>query len=322
MSSLTTSDLCVIDLGFSYTKAKKGSKLYVQPSISGEPQPLFEQNIKPNDFFYNEELFIGDLALRHSDIKYFTLKNNKGEAMTSEVLMKTGLGYLNQSQPFKMVTGLPISFYFNQLSDMETMLDTLGKSEKYLIKKGKGKYTEIKLNIDKYKIVPQGYGIAMDFLLNPDGKLEKKQIAKKKILVIDLGFYTLNLLGLDKLEIMKESTSSLLGVEKAYKILRKYLQELTGKAPAIYELDPFVISGTYEGYDIKPLISKAFKSLATQIQNEVDGLNINFDYYLIGGGAAHQIFNVLDFPNKILFDQIAQIRGYEKVGVRLWGNAQ
>ncbi|OMD76905.1 ParM/StbA family protein [Paenibacillus odorifer] len=319
MSLQLADDLSVIDLGFSYTKAKKGKKFYLQPSISGETQPLFDQNIKSNDFFYNEELFIGDLALRHSEIKYFTLKDNKSEAMTSEALLKTGLGYLNKSKPFNIVTGLPVSFYFNQLSDMENMLNSIADSNKYVIKKGKGNYSEIKLNINKYKIVPQGYGVAMDYLLNPEGKIEKGYIAKKKILVIDLGFYTLNLLGLDKLEIMKESTSILLGVEKAYRLLRKYLQEAIGKAPNIYEMDQYVIRGVYEEFNIKPLISKAFRSLAMQIQNEVDGLNINFDYYLIGGGAAHQVFDNLNFKNKILFDQLAQIRGYEKVGVRLWG---
>ncbi|MFI2856961.1 hypothetical protein ACH6EH_07445 [Paenibacillus sp. JSM ZJ436] len=312
-------DLSVIDLGFSYTKAKKGNLVYIQPSISGDSQPMFEQNIKPNDFFYNDELFIGNLALRHSEIKYFTLKDNKSEAMTSEVLLKTGLGYLNKSMPFNMVTGLPISFYFKQLSDMENMLESISQSEKYAIKKGKGQYTDIQLNINKYKVVPQGYGIAMDYILDENGKIGRREIARKRVLVVDLGFYTLNLLGLDKLEIMKESNSVFLGVEKAYKLLRKYLLDKVGTAPAIYELDPYVSSGFYEGYDIKPLISKAFKSLAIQVQNEIDGLNIKFDYYLIGGGAAFQIFDSLDLPNKILFDQISQIRGYEKVGVRLWG---
>ncbi|MHB0943434.1 ParM/StbA family protein [Paenibacillus sp. ALE1] len=319
MALTVVKNLSVIDLGFSYTKGKTGNTMYLQPSISGDVQPMFEENIKPNDFFYNEELFVGNVALRHSEIKYFTLKNNKSEAMTSDVLLKTGLGYLNKNNPFNMVTGLPVLFYFNQKSDMEKMLDRINTEGTYSLKKGRGNYSEVKLSINKYKLVPQGYGIAMDYLLDSKGKIQKVHIANKKILVIDLGFYTLNLLGLDKLEIMKESTSLLLGVEKAYQILRKYLMNTIGKAPAIYELDKYVISGIYEGRNIKPLIAKAFKSLAIQIQNEVEGLNIDFDYYLIGGGAAHQIYNTLNFKNKILFDQLSQIRGYEKIGVRAWG---
>ncbi|OZB98167.1 ParM/StbA family protein [Paenibacillus sp. XY044] len=313
-----SSELCVFDLGFSWSKGKKKNKLYLQPSIYGEGKPIFEGSIKQDDFIFNEDLFVGKLALRHSDIKYFSLNDNKTEAMTSDVLMKTGLGYLNGNNPFNLVTGLPVKFYFSQKDHMKDMIERLGTSEKYEVKKGNGKPHIIKLNIDKYKIVPQGYGIAMDFLLTSDGRIKNSGIAKKKILVIDLGFYTLNLLGLDKMEIMKESTSIILGVEKAYRLLQTYLQKVVGKSPSIYEMDACVIEGKYEGYDIRPLIQKAFKPLSKQIQNEVESLNINFDYHLIGGGAAHNVFEQINLPNKILFDQLAQIRGYENVGVRLW----
>ncbi|WP_339304224.1 ParM/StbA family protein [Paenibacillus sp. FSL L8-0435] len=320
MSSILTEDISVFDLGFSWAKGKKNNKLFIQPSIAGESQPMFDTNIKPNDFFFEDTMFVGDLALRQSEIKYFTLNKRKSEAMTSEVILKTGLGYLNGSKKFNLVTGLPILFYFKQMSEMEDMINRLAESDPYEIKKGRGNFSKVKLNIDKYKIVPQGYGIAMNHLLNKSGKIQNKTDAKKKILVVDLGFYTLNLLGLDGLEIMKESTSLFLGVEKAYKLLRKYLQDLVGTAPAIYELDKYVLSGTYEGHDIRHLVSKAFKALAIQIQNEIEGLNINFDMYMIGGGAARYIFEYLRLNNKSLYGQLDQVEGNEKVGVRLWGS--
>ncbi|PYY28163.1 ParM/StbA family protein [Paenibacillus illinoisensis] len=315
-------DLCVIDLGFSYTKGKKNKINFLQPSVAGEPQDMYEQNVKPNYFSYNEELFIGDLAQKYSDIKYFTLKDNKSEAMTSDVLLKTALGYLNRSKPFNLVTGLPVLFYFNQLDDMENLLGSLSDQSTYNIKKGNRIISDININIDKFKIYPQGYGIAMSHLLDKNGDLINKHIAKKKILVIDLGFYTLNLLGMDKLDIMKESTSVLLGVEKAYKLLRKYLIENVGKAPSIYEMDQYVKSGIYEGLNIKPLIHRAFRALASQIQNEIESLNIKFDYYFVGGGAAHRVYEMLDLSNKLLFDQLAQIEGYENAGVRKWRKNQ
>lgn len=319
MSSNVAVETSIFDLGFSWAKGKRQNKYFVQPSIAGEAQPIFDVNIKPNDFFYEDSMFVGDLALRQSDIKYFTLNKQKSEAMTSEIILKTGLGYLNGNKPFNLITGLPILFYFKQLSEMERMIERLGSSDPYEIKKGNGSFQQLKLCISKYKIVPQGYGIAMNHLLNDSGRIQNKADAKKKILVVDLGFYTLNLLGLDGLEIMKESTSLFLGVEKAYKLLRKYLQELVGIAPPIYELDKYVISGTYEGKNIQPLVVKAFKALAIQIQNEIEGLNINFDMYMIGGGAAHYIFESLRLENKSLYGQLDQIEGNEKVGVRLWG---
>lgn len=318
MSLNVLQDLSVIDLGFSFTKGKRGNIKFLQPSVAGEPQDVFKQDIKPNHFLLNDELFIGDLAQSHSEIKYFTLKNNKSEAMTSEVILKTALGYLNRSKPFNLVTGLPILFYFNQLEDMENLIGSLSDQSTYSIKKGNQSFNNIRMNINKFNIYPQGYGIAMSHLLNKNGDIINKHIAKKKVLVIDLGFYTLNLLGLEKLEIMKESTSIILGVEKAYKLLRKYLIEKVGSAPSIYEMDKCVRSGVYEGFKIQPLIEKAFRVLAIQIQNEIESLNIKFDYYFIGGGAAHRIFNILQLQNKILFDQLAQIEGYENAGVRQW----
>lgn len=318
MSLDVLQDMSVIDLGFSFTKGKRGNFNFLQPSVAGEPQNVFKQDILPNHFSLNDEMFIGDLAQSYSEIKYFTLKNNKSEAMTSEVILKTALGYLNRSKPFNLVTGLPVLFYFNQLEDMENLIGSLSDHSTYSIKKGNRTINDIKLNINKFNVYPQGYGIAMSYLLDKQGNIINKHIAKKKILVVDLGFYTLNLLGLDKLAIMKESTSVILGVEKAYKLLRKYLIEKVGSAPSIYEMDQCVRSGIYEGYNIKPLIEKVFSVLAAQIQNEIESLNIKFDYYFIGGGAAHRIFNILQLPNKILFDQLAQIEGYENAGVRQW----
>lgn len=106
---------------------------------------MFEQNIKSNHFTYNDELFIGDLAQGYSDIKYFSLKDNKSEAMTSEVLLKTGLGYLNRSNPFNLVTGLPVLFYFSQLSDMEKLIETIGDQSTYGIRKGNQLIKDVKL---------------------------------------------------------------------------------------------------------------------------------------------------------------------------------
>ena len=123
---------------------------------------------------------------------------------------------------------------------------------------------------------------------------------------------------MSKLEIMKESTSLLLGVDNAYKLIEQGLQSIVGKSPSRYELDQHVIAGIYEGYNIEPVIQRAFRSLARQIQNEIESMNIRFDLYLIAGGAAHHIFKYLELDNKILLDQLSQTRGYRKIGARLW----
>lgn len=275
-------------------------------------------NVRPDDHVFNDKLFVGNLALRHSDIKYFSMHNNKSEAKTSEVILKTAIGSLARSNPINLLTGLPLNFYFKQRDEFVQTIMKLNDAPQFKVRKGKSKSYESKITINECKIVPQGYGIAMDYILKADGSIERHKIAKSKVLVVDLGFYTLGLIGLDKMEIMKESSAHLLGVDNAYKLLQTYLQSHIGKSPAKYELDPYVMSGVYEGRNIGHLINRAFRALAQQIQNEIESLNITFDYYLIGGGAAHLIYEYLDLPNKILFDQLTQLNGYGKISARLW----
>jgi hypothetical protein len=307
-----------LDLGFKWTKGERGGKFFRQPTIAGEAKDLFEQNIKSDYFIYNDELFVGNAAVEYSDVKYFSLNNNKAEAETSEVVMKTTIGYLAKKEKVKLVSGLPIDFYFKQKAPFEQKLLGLADQGEYKIRKGRGSNITVQPIIEECKIVPQGLGVTMDFLLGEDGRIARIKAAKQKILTVDLGFYTLNLLGFSKSSIMKESKSVLVGVERAYTLLQGYIQKLTGHTPAIYELDPYVISGYYQGHNIKPLIQKAFRSLAKQIKNEIESLNTNFDIYLIAGGAARYIFEYLDLPNKVLMDQLAQVRGYGKIGKKSW----
>ncbi|WP_211747902.1 ParM/StbA family protein [Paenibacillus sp. Marseille-Q4541] len=311
-------ELAVIDLGFSWTKGQRGGKVFRQPSVTGTIKNVFEEDIKGDDFVYDESLFVGNLASKHSDIKYFTMDKNKPEAMNTDVIMKTSLGYLGGKKPLNLLTGLPYKFYFDQKSDMENKILSFNDEPSFTLRKGKNKPVNIKLKINDLKIVPQGYGIAMDYILDDQGNIADKNIASKRILVVDLGFYTLNLLGLDKMTIMGESDSTLTGVHKAYKLIQKQLMQAFGQTPELYQLDRFVISGKYEGYDIRPIINSAFEALAIQIMNDINSLNMRFDYYLIGGGAAGFIFRYLDLPNKILFDQLSQINGYKKIGARKW----
>ncbi|GAA4878895.1 hypothetical protein GCM10023310_68730 [Paenibacillus vulneris] len=310
--------LCTVDLGFGWTKGKSNRQIYLQPSILGETKPLFEESVKDDDIVFNDDFFVGKLALRQSDVKYFSMNDNKTETWISDILLKTAIGSLCRMHECNLVTGLPVKYYFSQKDKMGKTLSLINGGDIYKIKNGLSDMFFVKPKVCNFKIVPQGLGIAIDYIFGEDGKMAKPEVAKKKILVIDLGYYTLNLLGLDKMEIMKESNTLLLGVDSAYKLLQRYIQEYFGKSPSRYELDPFVLSGEYEGTDITPLINRAFRSLSLQIQNEIESLNIKFDYFLIGGGAANKIESNISHPNKFILDQLSQIRGYEKIGVRQW----
>jgi len=313
-----------VDIGYGWTKVTAGGKTWRQPSVLGEARQLFEENIREGDVQYrsNEaEYFIGDLALRHSQVKYAGTAENKAETWTTKILLEAALGITAPQANVYLVTGLPVDYYFKQRAAMEELLASFNDPKPYELQVGCYKHIA-RPWVFKSKIVPQPLGSAMNYLLDSYGRMARPDDAKKKILVIDVGYYTLDLLILDAMEIGKESGSPTgLGVDTAYKLIQDYLKEEFGKAPNRYELDPYVRAGEYDSYDIKPLISKAFEALGTQIDLEIATLNTNFHKYIITGGWASLIADHINVPKDRLevFDQLGNIQGYKKIGARLWG---
>lgn len=312
-----------IDLGYGWTKGKLGTSIFRQPSVLGEIRPLFDEQKRKGDIVFNGQYFVGDLALRQAEVKYHSIKDNKAETWTTEVLLKAALGHLAGTEQLQLVTGLPIDYFFTQKEAIEEMIARFNSTNYYTLDiYGEGR-TTAKPTVRKHKVVPQPLGTAMDYLLNNAGQFNEVEEARKRILVIDLGYYTLDLLVLDAMEINKASYSPPgLGIDTAYKLLQQYLKEHTGNAPARYELDQYVKTGEYNGYDIQPLIEKAFTALAQQIQLEVEGLNMGYQRALITGGQANLVAAFLDIPEKVILNdpQLANVRGYEKIGRRVWGS--
>lgn len=85
-------------------------------------------------------------------------------------------------------------------------------------------------------------------------------------------------------------------------------------------MDKYVLSGEYAGYDIHPLIEKAFRSLAQQVRLEIDNQSEFYQTYLITGGSAFLISEYLNLTNPIVLEdpQSANCRGYAKIEARAW----
>lgn len=306
-----------LDLGYGWAKGRNGSRIFLQPSLLGDAQPMHEENRK-DGYMTFDGYFVGDLALKYSDVKYYSLKESKAETWTTAVLMKAALTYL-QTGPTNLVTGLPVDYFFQQKDSFTALIDSVNGTTGELEVFGDGTYRG-QIDIRKHKIVPQPLGAAMDYLLDEAGVLIRKDEARGRILVIDWGRYTLDLLILDGMEIHKSSCSPAdLGIDAAYKLLRRYLREHTGKAPATYAMDIVMETGQYEGMDVKPLIDAAFGAVIQQIQLEVEGLNTHFHTHILAGGQAKRLDEHLQLENKVVGNQASNVDGYAKLGARAWG---
>lgn len=322
---MTKKSVVAVDLGFGWTKAvKSNGSQWSQPSVVGLSRPLFDGQARRGDVVFTgngEEYFVGNLAVRQSDIKYHSINGKKADMLSTEILLKSSLGVLAPKEQVNVVTGLPVDYYFSQKESLGQLLRNVSNSNFYQLNLVEEREYMTRTAINDFKIVPQPFGAAMDYLLNHDGSIARVEDAKKRILVIDIGFYTLDLLVLNSLEIDKASCSrDTLGVSVAYRLLQRFLHETIGKAPDIHELDQYVITGEYEGRNIKPLIVQAFRALANQIQSEVESLNMSFHKFIIAGGASNLVADHFTLPGiEVLHDpQLANVRGYLKIGAKAW----
>jgi hypothetical protein len=314
------------DLGYGWTKGLSEGKTFFQPSVVGDARQLMDEQRKPGDLIYHGDdgdFFVGDLALRQSKIRYTSTGEDKTDTWTTAVLLKTLLARLSPNGASNVVTGLPVDYYLTQKNGFVHLFDAINESGHYSVEVvGQGTIHANPL-IAKHKIVPQPFGSAMDYLLADDGSLARPDIAKKPMLVIDIGYYTLDLLELEAMEIGKNSRSPRnLGVDTAYDLLNGYLMESIGRAPERFELDRYVLAGEYAGYDIKPLVDRAFRSLAQQILLEIESQSAYYATYLLTGGSASFVAKYIDLPNVVVLDnpQFGNVRGYGKIGARLWAN--
>lgn len=309
-----------VDVGYGYTKGfTRDGGSFLQPSVIGEKRPVYEEALRASDILYDDHYFVGDLAVRHSDIRYTGTKEDKAATWTTAVLLRTALAAMG-AETYDLVTGLPVDFYFTQRERLQNLLQEVDGSAPVRLRMGRSRTATYYPRVRRQKIVPQPLGAAMDYLLDDAGKLVHPELARRQVLVVDLGYFTLDLLILDRMEMHRASCSPPgLGVDTAYKLLQQYLKDAVGSAPARYDLDRYVLANEYQGYDIQPLVQKAFQALAAQVQLEIEALNMKYAATLLVGGAAKLIAPYLDLENVVYGDQGSNARGYLKIGARTWG---
>ncbi|EEG78633.1 ParM/StbA family protein [Dethiobacter alkaliphilus] len=300
-----------IDLGFGWTKAGHNGQFFRCPSVVGEAVNLFESptGIENNiQLWYNDQhYFVGELAIRQATIKYFSMAANKARSDISAILAATALAALKPGR-VNIVTGLPVDFYFQYKDDLDNQLQHLPNRVRIQMD---NKTYNCALEVQQTKIVPQPLGSAMSLILDSRGNTIDHRLASKNILVVDVGFHTLDILALSALEIIRPfSFTRPLGMAVAYKGISQDL----GGLP-LYDVDRLFIKNQLQNH------TAAFQSLARQITEEIAGLNQKFDHYLITGGGGAQLYNWLlpGFERILVPDaQQANVVGYQKLGAKTW----
>jgi plasmid segregation protein ParM len=325
-----------IDLGYGYVKVTDGQKEYLFPSTVGLGTELKFNSLllnfkKPTDNLVitvdNKKYFVGDLAIRQSQMVTRSLGRNRVEDISAKVLLLAGLALFaeNGEQKFNVVTGLPVDYYQLYKDDWALLMQGT-----HAIKFGSGSEERPKIiTIDKIQMIPQPFGTLYDRKLDSEGTLLENELAGLKVGIVDIGYKTSDLALADDLEfVSRQSISSEIAMSTAYNLIAQKIQEKFKLEKETYEMDKIIETGVVRvagvPHDISEFKKEAFTLLADKIATEVNSIwdKREIDVILLtgGGGKAISEYFLPKFPQAVLVNgpQFANVRGYLKLASALF----
>jgi plasmid segregation protein ParM len=338
-------DIIGIDIGFGFTKAVKDRETIIFKSILGEAAEIqYTETLlaeAQEDEFLHVEIdgvahFVGELAERQSNVRFFTLDQGQFVSRFARVLALTALSRLATSHiPVNLVTGLPIGHY-RQHKEAFTRLLT-GQHKVTLVARD-GSREEKTININKVMVLPQPFGSLFDTMVTEEGKLKDRSFLQKKIGVIDVGFRTCDYTISDKMRYSERgSRTTESGIARGFNIIASKLREKSGVNIELYRLYQAVEKGSIkirgQEFELKSLTEQVFKQLATAVANEVDRLwadDWDMDAMIItgGGGSVLEPFlkpqltgELIPAEQQTSDPRFRNVRGYWKYGRYKWGSS-
>ncbi len=332
-----------IDIGFGFTKATNGRDFVIYKSILGEAADIqFKLNIDNSSVTSNlhisiddKSYFIGDYAEQQSNVRQFTLDQEKLITEFVKLLALTSVGLLHKgAEPVNIVSGLPVGFlkhYYKKFTKI------LSGQHNITFHKPDGKKDERIITINKIRMMPQPLGSIFNLLMDERGKIIDKDLTTQKIGVVDVGFRTTDFTIFDRLRYVERGSSTIdQGVSKSFSIIAKKLREESGVTIELYRLYDAVKSGFIkirgQEFNISKLRDQVFQHSAGVIANEINRLwaeDWDMDAIVLTGGGSHELSKFLRplvtgnvMPASSAVDaRLNNVMGYLKFGKYEWGGS-
>jgi plasmid segregation protein ParM len=332
-----------IDIGFGFTKATDGKESIIFKSIMGEaidfqiPVNLITNDIasKLHVTLDGQSYFVGDFAEQQSNVRQFTLDQEKFISDFVRLFALTALGRLNTEYvPINVVSGLPVGFYRDY---HQRLMKALPGSHEITFHMAEMSSEIRRININKIRIIPQPLGSLLNLITNDRGIVVNRDLAKQKVGIVDIGFRTTDFCIFDQLRYVgRGSTTTDMGMSKCFSIIAKKLREECGGLNIeLYRMYKPIQKGLIKirgkEYNISKFRDLAFTDAARTIASDMDRLwadEWDMDAIMITGGGAMELTKYLQpliTGNVIPIEHNADLRlnnveGYLKYGQFLWGN--
>jgi plasmid segregation protein ParM len=335
-----------IDIGFGFTKATNGTDTIIFKSLFGDAADLqywvdFSEN-GPGDHLHvtidGKSYFIGELAEQQSDSARYTLDQEKLITDFVHILAVTATGLLitngaNINKPVNVVSGLPIG-YFRRYHEWFHGILAGHHTIAYHSPNGPSVTKEIYIN--KVRMLPQPLGSVLNLLMNDQGKITERELAAKKIGVVDIGFRTTDFTIMDRLRYIDRASRTIdSGMSRAFSLIAQRLQEKCGVSVELYRLYQAVEEGTImmrgKPINFTSIRDQVFEQLSVNIASEIERLWANdwdIDLIVLSGGGSRELARHLQpkilgqvMPYEPHTDfRLNNVFGYVKYGNFAWGN--
>ena len=325
-----------IDIGYGYVKASDGQQEVIYPSTVGVGTELKFNSLlmnlkKPVDNLVitvdNKKYFVGDLAIRQSQIVSRSMGRNRVEDSSAKVLLLSGLALFMEGneQQFNVVTGLPVDYYRLYKDDWAELMQGT-----HAVRFGTNEFEKpMLITIDKIQMIPQPFGTLYDRRLDGEGRLIQNELAGLKVGIVDVGYKTSDFALADDLEFVgKKSVSTETAMSTAYNMIAQKIQEKYKTGKENYELDKVIETGVLRvagvPHDINEFKKEAFSTLADLLATEVNSVwdKREIDVIMLtgGGGKAIAEYFLPKYPQAFLVNapQYANVRGYLKLANALF----
>jgi plasmid segregation protein ParM len=326
-----------IDLGFGFVKSTSGERDYIFPSVVGAGLDLTYRSelttyVEPiqnlSVTIDGKKHFVGDLAIRQSEILSRSLSENHAQEKNTKVLLLTALALYVQgdSEEFNIITGLPPSYY---LVNKDLLADMIKGTHKITINVNGADCNKV-ITVNNVKIIPQPMGTLFHRLFDTKGVIIDKDLTRSKVGIIDVGFRTTDFSVVDKLEyIDKLSYSTATGMANAYAVVAEYLRNQYRIYKENYELEEIIqkaqikVAGKINSLEqIKKDILEQVSAKILIEMNSIWDIR-DMDMILLSGGGGKMMADYLlpELPMAILIEesQMANVNGYLKLGHKIFG---
>lgn len=333
--------IAVIDLGFLYLQGIVNDNMVMMKSVVGEGKKLrfrdLDMSSKDNTDdvvvrMEGAEYFVSDLAINQSDSVVHSLKANRFDTLSTQVLLNATLGmaYGSGNHLAYFVSGLPVSHYSEYKQNIKDLF-MKDKHEYDIVINGTDHIRGSVTPVDG-RFIPQPFGAGMDRILDTSGNIENRDLATKTMAIIDIGFGTTDIYVMNSLSPIERLTfSTPTAMNHAYKLIADKIEENFGVSYPLYKLEQIVRNRKFhkngKEYDMTAVVQWAYSSTANQLLSEIVNKWKNMheidEIFLAGGGGiALAPFILPEFENieLILDSQWAVVRGYHKWAKRTWKN--